>query len=145
AWTRAFRQTWTSERRRPGHVVAASLTSTLLLVLAVRPIASLSLANAGNVLREHGELMPTGSPWQTLTLTLAQQQLQWSVGLESSYGAAWQDLAEVALDERNMSQASLYLARAGYEGQRDALVLRDDDRLSRLAIAQASPALRVTH
>ncbi len=144
-WATALRQTWTSDGRRPGYPVAMGAAATLLLVFAARPIASLSLANSGNLLREHGELMATGSPLQTLTLTLAQQQLQWSTGLESSYGAAWQDLAEVALDERNTSHASLYLARAGQEGQHDALVLRDDDRLSRLAIAQASPALRVTH
>ena len=120
-------------------------TVALLLVLAARPILSLTLANSGNLLREHGEMMPTGSPWQTLTFTLAGQQLQWSTALEQGYGTAWQDRAEVALDERNPSQAAIYLARAGQEGQRDALVLRDDDRLSRLAIAQASPALHGAH
>lgn len=124
---------------------ALSASVALLLVLAARPLLSLTLANSGNLLREHGEVMPTGSPWQLLTFTLAGQQLQWSAALEHGYGTAWQDLAEVALDERNPSQAAIYLARAGQDGQHDALVLRDDERLSRLAIAQASPTLHGVH
>ncbi|MGI8914353.1 MAG: O-antigen ligase family protein [Chloroflexota bacterium] len=132
--------TWHAPRTA---VLAAA--AAIVLVLAARPIVSLALANSGNLLREHGELMATGSPVQTLTFAIAHRQLEWSTGLESGYGTAWQDLAEVSLDERNTSQAALYLARAGWEGQRDALVLRDDDRLSRLAIAQASPAVHAVH
>jgi hypothetical protein len=124
---------------------ALAAGAAVILAFTARPILSLALTNSGNVLREHGELMETGSPVQTLTYTLAQHQLEWSTGLESNYGVAWQDLAEVSLDERNPSQAAFYLARAGWEGQRDALVLRDDDRLSRLAIAQAAPDLHIVH
>lgn len=119
--------------------------AAVTLAFTARPIVSLALTNSGNLLREHGELMETGSPMQTLTYTLAQHQLEWSTELESNYGVAWQDLAEVSLDERNPSRAAFYLARAGWEGQRDTLVLRDDDRLSRLAIAQAAPDLHIVH
>lgn len=144
-WRPALRAALVTPCRRSPLAPALAASMALLLVLAARPILSLALANSGNLFREHGEIMPTGSPWQTLTFTLAGQQLLWSAGLEHGYGTAWQDLAEVALDERNPSQAAIYLAQAGQEGQHDALVLRDDSRLSRLAIAQASPTLHGAH
>jgi hypothetical protein len=144
-WKPALRPVLVQPWQRSPLAPALSATVALLLVLAARPLLSLTLANSGNLLREHGEVMPTGSPWQTLAYTLAGQQLRWSTALEHGYGTAWQDRAEVALDERNPSQAAIFLARASQEGQHDALVLRDDNRLSRLAIAQASPTLHVPH
>jgi O-antigen ligase len=144
-WGGALRRAAAGLRWRSPRGVAAGLAALTAAFVLGRPIASLALANSGNMLREHGDLMPTGSSSQTVTYAVAHVQLAWSAGLEQGYGAAWQDLAEVALDERDASQAALYLARAAQEGQRDALVLRDDDRLSRLAIAQASPNLHAPH
>jgi hypothetical protein len=144
-WGGALHRAAAGLRWRSPRGVAAGLAALTAAFVLGRPIASLALANSGNMLREHGDLMPTGSSSQTVTYAVAHVQLAWSAGLEQGYGAAWQDLAEVALDERDASQAALYLARAAQEGQRDALVLRDDDRLSRLAIAQASPNLHAPH
>lgn len=129
---------------RPRATLAGIAALTLLLI-GLRPLASLTLMNTGNVLREHGELMPTGSTTQAITLALAAVQLHWSANLEPRYGAAWQDLADVYLDERDTAAASLYLARAAREGQNDALVQRDDDRLSRLAVALAGGNPRAAH
>ena len=131
--------------RRSWAALPAGLLALGLLAAAGRPLASLALTNGGNLLRQHGEALPSGAALQGWFYTLAGNQLQAAGLLDGRNGAAWQDLAEVYLDEGDASKASLYLEVASAEGQRDALLARDDRRLSDLALAQANPSQRLLH
>jgi hypothetical protein len=114
-------------------------------LLAGRPVLSLALTNSGNLARERAETMPTGAALEPLGLAAAQVQLRLAASLYGQNGVAWQDLAEVYIDQQDIPDAAVALDRASGDGARDALVARDDARLSQLALAQASPSQRSFH
>jgi tetratricopeptide (TPR) repeat protein len=124
---------------------AATLAFALLVSAGGPPLASLALTNLGNVLRGHGEALPAGSPLQDWLYGAAQRDFQLAGRLDLNNGTAWQDLAEVYLDEGDAAAASICLDLAADEGQRDALAARDADRLELLAIAQADAGARWSH
>lgn len=141
-WAQAF-----AVYRRQGRAARLGGAAALALVVALagRPVLSLALTNSGNLARERAESMSVGAPLEPLGLAAAQLQLQLAAGIFGRNGVAWQDLAEVYIDEQDIPDAATALDRASAAGARDALIARDDRRLSQLAIAQASPSQRSFH